>query len=159
MFYKRAETFADRIPACNLTKLALTLNVAIFHVEIMHDRSTAIDIVEASLRSALDQVMAVNNKTLLQVKSTIATLRSCLAKWQEEANRDMDRLNKMTESSVNNSRGPSSPNSITTSGVNTSGAAGGGPPNTNLSHGRASGNASLYNRLKNKMQKDFNQYD
>ncbi len=72
------------LPACNPIKLGLALNFSVFNYEVLKDHSTACQLADEALQSALDKIDELEEDDFRDAKSIIELLKENLTLWKEE---------------------------------------------------------------------------
>merc|ERR1712071_444140 len=83
---KKANEDANMInlPACNPIKLGLALNFSVFNYEVLKDHTTACQLADEALQSALDKIDELEEDDFRDAKSIIELLKENLTLWKEE---------------------------------------------------------------------------
>ncbi len=83
---KQAYEDANQInlPACNPIKLGLALNFSVFNYEVLKDHTTACQLADEALQSALDKIDELEEDDFRDAKSIIELLKENLTLWKEE---------------------------------------------------------------------------
>jgi hypothetical protein len=82
--YKKADTAAKELQACNPIKLGLALNFSVFYYEVMQDSKQACTLAETALQEAMNKIDEVDEETFRDAKSIIELLKENLTLWKEE---------------------------------------------------------------------------
>ena len=72
------------LPACNPIKLGLALNFSVFNYEVLKDHTTACQLADEALQSALDKIDELEEDDFRDAKSIIELLKENLTLWKEE---------------------------------------------------------------------------
>ena len=75
--------------ACNPIRLGLSLNLSVFHYEVLNENKKACDVAEAALTSALEKIEEVDEETFRDSKTLIELLKENLAIWKGEDHEDI----------------------------------------------------------------------